>query len=107
MHCYLTTRTTGTTMHILRVEHPLVDFAAWKQSFDSDPAGREKAGVRRYRISRAVDDRSFVAVELEFDTLAAAEAFLTTLQGVWGRLTGTLIAAPKARIFNAVEVKEY
>ena len=94
-------------MHILRVEHPLIDFAAWKRSFDSDPAGRENSGVRRYRVTRAVDDRSFVAVELEFDTFAAAEGFLAALQGVWGRVTGTVIANPKGRIFEAVEVREY
>lgn len=94
-------------MHILRVEHPVTDFAAWKRSFDSDPAQREGSGVRRYRVLRAVDDPRFVTVDLEFTTLAAAEAFLATLQRVWGRVTGTLIDAPRGRLFEAVDVKEY
>jgi hypothetical protein len=94
-------------MHILRVEHPVADFGTWKRSFDSDPAHREASGVGRYRILRAVDDPAFVTVDLEFDTLTAAEAFLVTLQKVWGRVTGTLIDAPRGRLLEAVEVKEY
>jgi len=94
-------------MHILRVEHPVADFAAWKRSFDNDPAQRQKSGVRRYRVARAVDDAGFVTVDLEFDTLAAAEAFLKVLRGVWGRVTGTLIDAPSGRLLEMVEVKEY
>ena len=29
-------------MHILRIEHPVPDYDAWKQAFDSDPIGRER-----------------------------------------------------------------
>jgi hypothetical protein len=94
-------------MHILRVEHPVADFGAWKRSFDSDPAQREGSGVRRYRVLRAVDDPRFVTVDLEFATLAAAEAFLATLQRVWSRVTGTLVDAPRGRLLEAVDVKEY
>ena len=94
-------------MHTLRVEHPVADFAAWKRSFDSDPAQRAMSGVRRYRVLRAVDDPRFVTVDLEFDTLAAAEEFLAVLRGVWGRVTGTLVAAPQGRLLEAVEVREY
>ncbi len=94
-------------MHILRVEHPVADFTAWKRSFDTDPAKRQASGVRRYRVSRAVDDASFVTVDLEFDTLAAAEGFLAVLRGVWGRVSGTLIDSPRGRLLEAVEVREY
>jgi len=34
-------------MHILRIEHPVPNFDAWKKAFDSDPLGREQSGVRR------------------------------------------------------------
>jgi ribosomal protein L35AE/L33A len=60
----------------LRIEHPVPDYGAWKQAFDSDPVGREEAGVRRYRVSRAVDDPNYVMVDLEFDTTSEAEALL-------------------------------
>jgi hypothetical protein len=35
-------------MPMLRIEHRVPDFDGWKHAFDSDPAGREQAGVRRY-----------------------------------------------------------
>ena len=94
-------------MHILRVEHPVADFDEWKRSFDRDPAQREKSGVRRYRVLRAVDDPRLVTVDLEFDTLTAAETFFAVLRGVWGRVTGTLVDAPQGRLLEAVEVREY
>ena len=94
-------------MHILRVEHPVSDFAAWKGSFDADPAHRKESGVRRYRVSRALDDPQFITVDLEFDQKADAEAFLTTLRGVWGRVTGTLVESPHGRLLEAVEVRGY
>jgi hypothetical protein len=36
-------------MHILRIEHPVPNYNAWKAAFDSDPIDREGSGVRRYR----------------------------------------------------------
>jgi hypothetical protein len=45
-------------MPILRIEHPVADFDAWKAAFDGDPLGREQSGVRRYRVLRSVDDPS-------------------------------------------------
>ena len=94
-------------MHILRVEHPVADFAEWKRAFDSDPAHRQESGVKRYRVSRAVDDPGFVSVDLEFESLAAAEAFLAALRAVWGRVTGTLVKTPRGRLLETVEAQEY
>lgn len=94
-------------MTTLRIEHPTSDYDAWKRAFDSDPAGRQKAGVRRYQISRAVDDPNYVMIDLELDSRRDAEVLLETLQGVWNRVQGTLIFNPRARIVEAVEVKEY
>jgi len=60
-------------MYILRIEHPVADYDAWKTAFDSDPIGRERSGVRRYRIMRAKDDPSHLIIDLEFDSLGEAE----------------------------------
>jgi integrase len=38
-------------MHILRIEHPVPDYDSWKAAFDSDPVGRERSAVRRYRTT--------------------------------------------------------
>lgn len=94
-------------MTTLRIEHPVPDYDAWKRAFDRDPAGRENSGVRRYQISRAVDDPNVVMIDLELDSPQDAEALLATLRGVWNTVEGTLIHEPKTRMLEAVEVKRY
>ena len=94
-------------MYILRIEHPVPNYEGWKQAFDSDPVGRQKSGVRRYQISRAVDDPNYVMIDLEFDTVSQAEGLLAAMRVVWGRVEGTIMMSPKARIVEAVEAKEY
>ena len=95
-------------MPVLQIEHSVRDFDAWKAAFDSDPIGREKGGVRRYRIVRPVDDPNYVAVDLEFDSAGEAEAFRASLRDLWRRVEAEgLIESPRARIVEAVESKEY
>ena len=94
-------------MPTVRIEHAVPDYATWKQVFDSDPVGREKVGVRRYQVLRAVDDPNVVMIDLDFDTKAEAQAFLTTMHDVWSQVQGSLIDSPHARIAESVEVKEY
>jgi ribosomal protein L35AE/L33A len=94
-------------MYVLRIEHPVPDFDGWKKAFDSDPAGRQKSGVRRYRIGRATDDRNHVMIDLEFDTLAEAEALLASMRAIWNRVAGTVIRNPQARIVEVVESRQY
>ncbi len=91
-------------MFILRIDHPVPDFDAWKQTFDDDPVGREQGGVRRYRIVRPIDDPKYIMVDLEFDSSSEAEAFRTALADVWRRIG---IENPGARIVEVVESKEY
>lgn len=93
-------------MFILRIDHSVQDFASWKRSFDSDPVGRERSGVRRYRISRPIDDANFVTVDLEFDTVSQAQTLLAALHAVWSRVEGTVIMKPQGRVIEAVEIKE-
>lgn len=94
-------------MYILRIEHAVPDFASWKKAFDSDPVGRNKSGVRRYRVSRPIDDPHYVMIDLEFDTASQAEALLAAMRVVWGRVDGKVMTNPQARIVEAVEAREY
>ena len=94
-------------MYMLRIEHPVPDFDGWKKAFDSDPVGREKSGVRRYRVLRPIDDPNYVMIDLEFDTVSQAEALLAAMRVVWGRVEGTIMMNPQARIVEAVETKAY
>jgi hypothetical protein len=96
-------------MPILQIEHSVRDFGAWKQQgFDSDPLGRERSGVRSYRILRTADDPNRVVVELEFDTSEEAETFREALRDLWRRVVAEgLIENPAARILEPVESKAY
>jgi hypothetical protein len=90
-------------MYVLRVEHPVPDFDAWKQAFDSDPVGRQRGGVRRYSIMRAVDDPNDVLIDLEFESVSEAEAFLERLREMWSRVE--VMRDPKGRVVEQVESK--
>jgi hypothetical protein len=94
-------------MYILRIEHPVPDYEGWKKAFESDPVGREKSGVRRYRILRPEDDAKYVMIDLEFDTLTQAEALLAAMRIVWGQVEGKIITGPRARIVRVLESREY
>ena len=94
-------------MVTLRIEHPVPDYATWKQAFDSDPVGRQQCGVRRYQILRSLDDSNFVMIDLDFDTKGEAEALLAAMREVWGRVQGTVMWNPQARIVEVVETKDF
>jgi hypothetical protein len=99
----------GTTI-VVRVEHPVPDYEAWKrEAFDRDPLGRAQSGVRRHRVLRRGGPPERVAVELEFDDRAAAEAFATALREMWGRVQDRFAwrELPEAQVFELAEREEY
>jgi hypothetical protein len=59
-------------MAILRIQHSVPNFDAWKRAFDSDPMERRASGVRRYHVYRATADPNFVMIDLEFESAAEA-----------------------------------
>jgi hypothetical protein len=68
----------------VRVERAVADYELWKgEGFDRDPLGCERSGVRRYRVLRASGEPAVVAIELEFDSRSAAEAFAGGLSEMW------------------------
>ncbi len=92
-------------MYVLRIEHPVPDYDSWKTAFESDPVGRERSGVRRYRILRPTDDPNYVMIDLEFDSESESEALLAAMRKVWGRVD--VMRDPQARIVEVVESEEY
>jgi hypothetical protein len=94
-----------TTLHI---EHAVSDFTAWKAVFDQFADARMEHKVRRYAVSRPVDDPNFVMIRLDFDTRPEAEAFLDFLRGVWSsaQAADVLGSTPQTRITETVEAKE-
>jgi hypothetical protein len=103
----------------LKIEHSIVSFEIWQNAFERDPIGRERAGVRRYRVCRPADDPNYVMIDLDFDGHAEAEAFLEKLREVWRRVelspglpraagagaAGT--RAPRTRIVDEVAAQVY
>jgi hypothetical protein len=95
-------------MHVLRIDHRVRDFDAWKQAFDSDPVGRQAGGVRAYRITRSPDDPNHVVVDLEFESLGEAESFAERLRTLWADAGPRLgLESPTARVLEAVETHTY
>ncbi len=92
---------------ILRIEHPVPDYGQWKQAFDSDPASRERMGVRRYQVLRPVDDPRYVMIDLEFDSGREAEDLLAAMREIWSRTGHQVSANQRARITETMERKEY
>jgi hypothetical protein len=96
---------------MLVIQHPVADFQAWKQAFDSDPVGRARNGVTRHTIYRPADDPNYVVVSLEFSSLEQAQQFLPALRELWRR-AGDKIGfggseGVQARILDEVERVDY
>jgi hypothetical protein len=54
------------------------DYDAWKEMFDSDPAGRKQA-AKGHRVSRSVDNPSDVFVSVEYASADEAKTFVERL----------------------------
>ena len=92
-------------MYILRIEHPVTNFDAWKEAFDSDPIGRKRSGVRRHQVFRPTDDPNYVMIDLEFDDVDHANAFLGKMQRIWSGPGKAVMQNPTAKVADLVERK--
>jgi hypothetical protein len=93
-------------MIVLQIEHKVASFDGWKKAFDSDPVGRKKAGVKKYRVYRPADDTNYVIVDLLFDDIEKAELMLSSLKNLWKKVEGTVMMNPSTRILNLTESVE-
>ncbi len=94
-------------MHTLQIQHQVPNYDVWKAAFDSDPVGRQRSGVRRYRVLRPIDNPNDVMIELDFDDAPHAEALLAAMRAVWANVQGTVMMSPATRIFEVAEAREY
>lgn len=90
-------------MHVLLIEHQVVDYDRWKAAFEADPLDRRGSGVRRYRVGRSVDDPALVLIDLEFDSAVEAAAMHEKLRGLWVGPGRDLMISPSARVVELVE----
>ena len=93
----------------VRIEHAVRDFDAWKATFDRDPIGRERIGVRRYRITRGTEDPNVVGIDLDFDDSDAARRFQAAIEQMWKspQAKAVLGGAPELRIVEETESHTY
>lgn len=71
-------------MATLHIEHAVTDFASWKQAYESFGENRKSGGVRSERVRRPVGEANRVVIDLDFDSVASASAFLAFLETeVW------------------------
>lgn len=70
-------------MTVVKIEHTVPNFEKWKEAFDRDPADRKGAGVRHYQVFRQYDDPNHVFIDLAFDSMKQAKAFLDKIQRLW------------------------
>jgi len=87
----------------LRIQHSVPSFEGWKRVFDSDPADRKGSGVRRYTVSRSVDDPNLVMIDLEFDDVESARGLLATMERIWQGPGKEVMQNPAAWIVETVE----
>jgi hypothetical protein len=93
-------------MTTLRIEHAITDYATWRQAFNSFAAARDRAGVQRHRVLRPVDDERYICVDLDFETVHAAEEFLQFLRAsVWSspERAPALAGKPQTRILTPAD----
>ena len=85
----------------LHIEHAVSDLATWQAAFDRFAPLRAEAGVRRHSVRQPHDDPHHVVIDLDFDDVAAAQAFLDILRTrVWAtrEASPALVGAPRTSI---------
>lgn len=94
-------------MASLHIEHAITDLTTWTAAFSAFAGAREQAGVLAEQVRQPVGDPHHVVVDLEFDTVARAEAFLSFLQtSVWAVPANSpaLVGSPEAKVLETVKL---
>jgi hypothetical protein len=89
-------------MTSLYISHTVRDFDQWLARFNSFIDFRAAGGVTATAVRQAVDDPTFVAVDLEFGTTEEAVAFLARLETEIWPSAPHLDSRPTVRVMEAV-----
>ncbi len=88
-------------MATLHIEHRITDFATWKAAYDRFASARNQAGVTASRIQLLEDDATWLVLQFDFPSTAAAHGFREMLETrVWSNPINApgLIGPPRARV---------
>lgn len=97
-------------MATLRVELEVRDYDMWRDAFERDAGGRERSGARGYRIFRPVDNERAVMLDIDFDSVTDAGAFLETLRTkVWPspEKAPAKLGEPRTHILEMADSRKY
>ena len=95
----------GHRMPTLHIDHAITDLTVWRGAFDPLRELRRQAGVLHELVRQPVGDPHRVVVDLEFDTVEHAEAFLELLVStVWATPANApaLVGSPTAIVLDTV-----
>jgi hypothetical protein len=90
----------------LHIEHPITDYDTWSGAFARFADRRREAGVRRWRVTRPLDDPQYILVDLDFDSVEQARAFEGFLRAqVWTATANSpgLAGEPATRILDLAQ----
>ncbi len=99
----------GLLMPTLHIEHAITDRDTWLGAFARFADARKNAGVVSQRVRQPVDDANYIFIDLEFETMPAAEAFKTFLETVIWRSTDLspgLGGVPIARVLEDLDAAD-
>jgi hypothetical protein len=97
-----TSRPHALVMTTLHLQVPINDISEWKAAFADHAEARRNGGVRNTLVRHPVDDETLLLVDLDFDSVPAAEGFLRYLQNEVWKDQPILAGAPSATILEAV-----
>jgi hypothetical protein len=89
-----------TTLHI---EVTVNDIDAFRAGFAQHREARRQAGVRAERVRHPIGDPFHLIVDLDFDTVPQAEAFLGFLREVIWKESPAVVGAPRGSILESLE----
>lgn len=92
-------------MPTLHIEHAITDFSTWLAAFDRFADARRSGGARAEVVHQPVGDPNYVVVDVDFDTVDEAKAFLQFLETVvWPNPANApaLAGSPRALVLERV-----
>jgi hypothetical protein len=89
----------------LHIEHEITDLDTWLSAFAAFAEARRTAGVTTEWIRQPVSDDRYIVVDLDFDTVEGASAFLEFLTSVVWQVpenAPALAGTPRTMILRSV-----
>lgn len=96
----------GRDMTSLHITHTVRDFDEWYATFQEHEGFRAQGGVTGLAVRRGADDPNRVAIDLEFDGVDEARAFLGLLETRIWPTSPHLDGTPTVHVLEVVRAQE-